>query len=398
MNDKLVLKQIACPVCSSEEYTVFFEVCQMPILCNRLWPLYNEAINAPKGDIQLGFCKSCGHIFNTEFDPELIKYSTEYENSLHYSPRFQEYANTLAKRLISSHGLYDKDIIEIGCGKGDFLATLCELGKNRGIGFDPAYEDERFDSTEKRHLTFIKDYYSERYSSYKGEIICCRHVLEHIQFPRDFLISIHRAIGNRHETVLFFEVPNVMFTLKDLSIWDIIYEHCGYFSVGSLAYLFACCGFKVCDISEAFEGQFLNIYALPGDILVNYNFDYQSDLIRVTNEIKVFEDKYQSKVDTWRSKLEKIMHLGQRIVVWGGGSKGVTFLNTLKTLEQIKFVVDINPHKHKKYVPGTGQKIVPPEFLIDYQPDVIIVMNPVYSDEIRRTVECMNLTAKLLPV
>lgn len=74
----------------------------------------------------------------------------------------------------------------------------------------------------------------------------------------------------------------------------------------------------------------------------------------------------------------------------------MTFLNTLKTQDQIEYVVDINPRKRGRYVPGTGQQIVPPEFLRDYQPDVVIVMNPIYKSEIQQLIKSLGLTAKFL--
>jgi hypothetical protein len=89
---------------------------------------------------------------------------------------------------------------------------------------------------------------------------------------------------------------------------------------------------------------------------------------------------------------------GQQAVVWGGGSKGVTFLNTLQIQYQIEYVVDVNPHKHGKYVAGTGQMIVAPEHLIKYRPDIIIVMNPIYLEEIARYVKQMNLSTELMPI
>ena len=49
--------------------------------------------------------------------------------------------------------------------------------------------------------------------------------------------------------------------------------------------------------------------------------------------------------------------------------------------------MDINPRKQGMYVAGTGQQIVPPEFLKYYQPDVVIVMNPIYESEIRQIIE-----------
>jgi hypothetical protein len=60
--------------------------------------------------------------------------------------------------------------------------------------------------------------------------------------------------------------------------------------------------------------------------------------------------------------------------------------------------VDINPYKHGTYMAGTGQEIVGPEFLRAYRPDVVIVMNPIYCNEIQRDLDGMGITAELMPV
>ena len=128
-----------CVVCGSSNIFIFLEIVDVPVLCNVLWSDYDHACTVSRGDICLVFCRSCCHIFNIAFQPEAMKYDGDYENSLHFSPRFQKYAVNLAERLVDSFKLYDKDVIEIGCGKGDFLRLLCDSGRNRGVGFDPSY-------------------------------------------------------------------------------------------------------------------------------------------------------------------------------------------------------------------------------------------------------------------
>jgi hypothetical protein len=88
--------------------------------------------------------------------------------------------------------------------------------------------------------------------------------------------------------------------------------------------------------------------------------------------------------------------LGERVVVWGAGSKGVTFLNTFKDQNLIEYAVDINPRKQGMYIPGTGQKIVSPFFLSEYQPSVIIVMNPIYQDEIEKSLDSLGFDYRLI--
>ena len=84
---------------------------------------------------------------------------------------------------------------------------------------------------------------------------------------------------------------------------------------------------------------------------------------------------------------------GKRIVVLGAGARGLTFLGIFRNIfsdQRIEYAVDINPHKHGMYIPGTGQKIVSPEFLQEYRPDFIILANPAYGKEIERTVNSEN--------
>ena len=61
-------------------------------------------------------------------------------------------------------------------------------------------------------------------------------------------------------------------------------------------------------------------------------------------------------------------------------------------------MVDVNPVKHGMYVAGTGHQIVGPEFLRDHKPDVILVMNPIYCEEIREMVHGMGIEAELVPI
>ena len=269
---------------------------------------------------------------------------------------------------------------------------LCEFGNNRGIGFDPSYEEGRLDKGDDARFKVVQDLYSEKYADQKADMICCRHVLEHIEDPRHFIESVRRTVGDCHDTIVFFEVPNVMFTLKDLGIWDLIYEHCGYFSKPSLAHLFDSCGFQVLSLSDTFGGQFECIEAKPAESQSEGENGYSEIVQNMAQYVKTFSDTYSSKLKEWQGNLEQMKNENKKVVVWGAGSKGVTFLNTLGVTEQISYIVDVNPHKQDKYVAGTGQQIVSPKFLQEYQPDTILVMNPLYKNEIEKMLGDLNVS------
>lgn len=391
-------KKSPCSVCHSTNILQFTEILNVPVHCNLLWSGRDEAVRAARGDLQLGFCNDCGHIFNLAFNPAAMQYDQAYENSLHFSPRFQDYAESLAAKLIARYDLHGKQIVEIGCGHGDFLGLLCELGENCGVGFDPGPGPHRNGARMTSRMRFIQDFYSERYAGYEADLICCRHVLEHLPGPLDFVSTLRKTIGSRIDTVVFFEVPNVIFSLRHCGIWDLIYEHCSYFSIASLERLFSSCGFEVSQCAEAFGGQFLCIEALPGAALANSQANHRNEVETMAQEVVSFGGKFHEQVENWRRKLETMEAAGQRVVMWGGGSKGVAFLNALQVTSQISYVVDINPYKHGKYIAGTGQRIVPPEHLVAYQPDIVLVMNPIYRTEISRQVEKMHLSTELISV
>jgi SAM-dependent methyltransferase len=368
----------------------------MPVHCGLLCASREAAVNALTGDIRLGFCHACGMIYNLSFDPCRVQYSQGYDNSLHFSPHFQRYSHALASRLIETYELRAKHIIEIGCGHGDFLSLLCELGQNTGLGFDPSYAAAQQQHTAGQ-VTIVRDDYAAHYASYETDLICCRQVLEHIHHPTVFLQRLRRTIGNRVHVPVFFEVPNGLCILQGLSVWDIIYEHCSYFTTGSLRYLFEACGFEIRDIYETYDGQYLCIEALPGQQSGADQRIRGSDLSSVSHAVAMFTENYRHRIALWQRRLAHIEQAGRRAVVWGAGAKGLSFMNMLQCQEHIQYVVDINPRKQGMYLAGGGQQIVAPAFLRAYRPDMVIVMNPIYMQEIGQIVQSLGVNSELIP-
>ncbi len=86
---------------------------------------------------------------------------------------------------------------------------------------------------------------------------------------------------------------------------------------------------------------------------------------------------------------------GRRVALWGGGSKGVTFLNALPAAAAIGSVVDINPKKHNLFVSGTGHRIQAPEAFRESSPDLVLLMHPVYLPEVRQQLAALGLRPEI---
>ena len=84
------------------------------------------------------------------------------------------------------------------------------------------------------------------------------------------------------------------------------------------------------------------------------------------------------------------------MAIWGGGSKGVSFLTTNGFGDEVAQVVDINPYKQGKFLPGTGHQVIGPEALKEAAPDVVIVMNRIYLAEVGAQLAEMELDPELV--
>ena len=388
-----------CPACQSVRAKTFYVIRGVPVHSVLLIDSREEAVAYSSGDIELTVCLDCGFIFNRAFRPEVHDYSERYDPTQGYSPTFNAFHKQLALDLIERYDLHQRKIIEIGCGQGEFLTLLCELGDNHGVGFDPAYLPVREESRSPGRTHFIPDYYSVKYAGYQADFVCCKMTLEHIPDVMRFMKTVHNAIAARTDTVVFFQLPDTSRILRDVAFWDIYYEHCSYFTLGSLARLFRRAGFTILDLWRAYDDQYLMLVARPNAAPIKQSTHTEEENVgQLTEWVEQFETQSASALARWRQVIEQFHKNEERVVLWGGGSKAVAFLTTLGVNAQVSYVVDINPRKHGTFIAGSGQEIVSPTFLCEYRPDVVIIMNAIYREEISNQLSEMGLHPTLITV
>ena len=387
----------ACPACGAHELTAFFEEGHVPTNSCLLLDDPGEASNFPRGDLKIAFCDACGFVTNTAFTPGQAEYSQRYEETQGFSPRFMEFAQELAERWVADYDLADKTVLEIGCGKGEFLIEMARAGAGRCIGIDPGVHAERWaDDPIGSKIEWIADFYDERYSDLDADVVICRHTLEHIPDVADFMSTIRRAIGDRPDTVVLFELPDVKRVLDEVAFWDVYYEHCSYFSLGSLARLFRRTGFEVVELGLEYDDQYLLIGARPSTVpAAGDPLPEEDDLDELRAGVDRFRTGYDDLVGGWRRRIEELSETGGRAVIWGSGSKGVSFISNLSLGDELAAAVDINPHKWGKFMVGSNHEIVAPERLLQLEPDLVVAMNPIYLDEIGSQLREMGVDCEL---
>jgi SAM-dependent methyltransferase len=386
-----MMRSSNCPVCDKTSTETFLYRNSVPTQQNLLLKAQQAAIQHQRGELTLNVCHQCGFVFNQAFDPNLLKYGENYDNAQNYSPLFETYLNELAQYLIEDRQVKNSQILEVGCGQGHFLHKLVELesANNYGYGCDPSYIIQ---PDEHPRLTFEQRYYGTDCTHIPVDVVICRHVIEHVPDPINLLKSIRAALVNSPHARLFFETPCVEWILKNQVVWDFFYEHCSYFTAESLTTAFELAGFEVNNVKHIFGNQYLWLEARIGQQPVDIT--YQPG--QITNLAGEFAKSEQQITHQLRAQINNLQERGG-VALWGAGAKGVTLANLIDPQqESIAALIDLNPHKHGGYIPGTGHPIINHLDIDRYGIKSAILMNPNYHQENLELLERDKLDLLLL--
>lgn len=332
-----------------------YRVDQLPVFQNKMYLSVEEALACPKADVVLVQDAKTGLIFNSLFDPVLMRYDSSYQNEQAHSQIFVKHLQEVSQ--IIKRNCEGYDLVEIGCGKGYFLEFLKSLGFQI-IGFDPTYEG--------RNPAIRKEYFGPG-NSVNAEGIILRHVLEHIANPVDFLFQIK---NHSHEAKIYIEVPCFDWICHNRAWFDIFYEHVNYFRLADFYRIFG----NIYESGHLFGGQYLYVLA---DLNSLREPRFEDEFVKLPSDFK------NSLYSTARRIKESSSELLS--VIWGGASKGVIFSLLLNRMgARINHVIDINPLKQGKYLGGTGLRVSSPSEVLNFLPEgsAIFIMNSNYADEI----------------
>lgn len=349
---------------AGNNFEAVFKQTNVPVFQNKVYPSIGQALIAEKGEVELVQSLVSGFVFNKAFTANKMNYDVHYQNEQSNSVVFQNHLLHVL-HLLKSFGIDHKRVIEVGCGKGVFFDMM--LGEGIDCwGFDPAYEGN--------NERIKRAYFDESQKGIAADVIIMRHTLEHITRPFSFLHSIAKA--NDYKGSLFAEVPTFDWIVGKNAFWDIFYEHCNYFTEGSIGSMF-----DDAITGNFFGGQYIYLWA---------------DLSKIRNTIPGNLQFTKYNTSSFYKKLEgykEMLNSCGSIAVWGAGAKGSTFLNLLDSERKaIQYVIDINPAKQNRFIAGTGHPIFDPGILLHQPVQNILIMNENYTGEIKQKLAEYNIS------
>ncbi len=380
----------SCRGCGNERLEIVLSLGTQP-LANALRPVAEASTAQSRHPLDVAFCETCGLAqLTVSVEPETM--FTDYAYFSSYAPTVVENARRLVTDLVAERGLDGDDLaMEIASNDGYLLEHYRALGVPV-LGIDPARNIAEV--AIERGIPTVCDFFGVRLaaelraSGRLASVLHANNVLAHVPDIAGVLAGAAKVL--RPDGRFVIETPYVR-DLVDAVEFDTIYhEHLFYYSLSSLQRLLAGQGLEVADVERIpIHGGSLRVTAaLAGAVQPS---EAVAALLAEERRLGVDRVTYYrdfgARVDALCASLRRLLGdlraQGRRVAGYGAAAKTTVLLNALGVdRETVEFVVDRNPHKHDRLVPGTTIPIHPVERLLDEQPDdtVLFVWN--FADEV----------------
>lgn len=359
-----------------------------PILTLGEMPLVNTLLRTPDEHVpyvclDLVRCPACNLVQITEtVDAELLFRDYTYFSS--YSDTFVEHARAYAQRMIERLDLgHDSFVVEAASNDGYLLQFFVEAGIPV-LGVEPARNVAAV--AERRGVDTVAEFLdselAEAIVADRGtaDLVIANNVIAHVADLHGFLVALHILAG---ETGLVsIEVPYLVDMFEGLAFDTIYHEHLCYFSLSSIDCLLAQHELAIVDVERIpVHGGSIRISATArADIGSSSAVDSMLAAeaqwgIATPVPYARFADGVQELTGAIRNFVAERVRRGESVAGYGAAAKGAVLLNACG-LDQsfIEFVVDRNPVKQGRFLPGVRIPIRPPEALLESQPDAVLVL------------------------
>jgi SAM-dependent methyltransferase len=262
-------------------------------------------------------------------------------------------------------------VLEVGCGDGTLVELLRGLGHHDVLGIDPGRAAAAQATARGVIHGFFPDDLPPHKRGARYERVVLRHVLEHIETPREFVAELAACLAPGGE--LWIEVPDLDATLAT-GRWSNFYQlHCNYFDADTLDRLAATAGLRCVGgtIVDVFGGSLLRRYrrgsSAPGG--------RPRREARAADGFADFQDRLA----------ELAASLPERSAGYGAAERTALTLGACPALAaRLSALHDGNRLLHGRHLAGTALEIRSPDELYDEAPDAVVLFAVSHRDEILR--------------
>ena len=278
--------------------------------------------------------------------------------------RLQQY-----KDWVKLHDLWGKRVIEIGCGRGEYMDMMEQSG---ALVFGVEHKPESVQEGRRAGHQIFEGFLEKEQTRIEGapyDGFYCMNFLEHIPAPGVFLRSIAKNLSRGAYGLV--EVPDFGMMLEKSLYSELIQDHLSYFTPQTLENVLRQNGFDVLSMKTIWYG-----YILSAEVQK-----------RKTIDINGFSRKREDLKRQMADFLDQQHKQGKKVAVWGAGHQALANLSLLDMGEKIECVIDSAAFKQGKYTPATHLPILSPQRLREGDIGMVIIMAAGYSHEVKAIIE-----------
>ncbi|MEJ3747173.1 class I SAM-dependent methyltransferase [Actinomycetes bacterium KLBMP 9797] len=378
-----------CDACGAAALSPFSDFGDIPVETGTHFATEAEAKASPVGRVILGYCPECAYVRNLAFDEALVDPAAPTDMNLYHSATFRAFSSAVIADLAGRLPLRGRRVLEVGCAQGEFLRELCQVAGCTGVGYDASYAGREGPDPSGADLRRGPAPLAAPLPPF--DVLVSRFVLEHVADPYAFLSRL-RAHADGRTVVGHLQVPDAGYDLSTAG-WEVIYPHVSYFNASALCRIAARAGWRVEGTGPLFSGLIRYLEVSTGPVSP---VGLVAERDRQLAAIRDFDDRHHAERRRWRDTIGRLAADGARPVLWGAGSRGVQLLNFADADRRFAAVVDVNPAKWGRHLPVTGHRVDEPASLAGLGTRAVVITNPVYRDEIGKSLAELGISADVL--
>jgi hypothetical protein len=379
----------SCDACGAAELVPFSDFGDIPVETGNHFATEAEAVASPVGRVVLGYCPRCAYVRNLAFDESLIDPAAPTDMNLAHSATFRAFCSALIGELAGRIPLAGRRVLEIGSAQGEFLRELCQVAGCTGVGYDASYLGPEGPDPSGADLRRGPAPLHGDLPPF--DVLVSRFVLEHVADPYGFLSRLREIAGDRPVNA-HIQVPDAGYDLATAG-WEVIYPHVSYLNASALCQIASRAGWRVEGTAPIFSGLIRYVELSTGAVRT---VDTTEERDRQLAAVAGFDARHHAERERWRETIGRLAAEGAQPVLWGAGSRGVQLLNYADQERRFTAVVDVNPAKWGRHLPVTGHRVDEPATLAGRDIRAVVITNPVYRDEIAKSLAELGVAAEIL--
>lgn len=331
-------------------------------------------------------CENCYLVQVLDYVDGVSIFGGEYAYFSSYSDSWLDHCKAYVDYACERFSLGDQSqVVEVASNDG-YLLQFFDERHVKVHGIEPA-ENVAAVAVQKGIPTTVR-FFGEATANdlvrdgLRADLLIGNNVLAHVPDLNDFVRGLHVMLAP--EGVITMEFQHLMH-LIDKNQFDTIYqEHYCYLSLHAISQVFEAHGLRIFDVQEVpTHGGSLRIFACHAEdkakpVSPNVANVHDREIAKGLTSLETYTEYGEKVAETKRALLEFLIQArreGKRIAAYGAPGKGNTLLNYCGIRQDfVEFVVDRNPFKHGKFLPGTHIPIYPPEKIDEERPDYVLIL------------------------